>query len=126
MKVVEITMDAGLPVTTAVLEITDSANPQSGAYGIDLNDAGDLGVVSFRGSDSIRVFDPVEMVFLGSAIPMEFTACNGSVVFGDQPKQLVIEHTPNWVDPAGPDDNIRGIPDNCEGGVAQPNRIHGV
>ncbi len=60
------------------------------AYGIDLTDEGDRGVVSFRGSDAVRIFDTATNTFIGSAIDMLFPAEQRD---GDEPKQLVISHT---------------------------------
>ena len=95
VKVVEIVMVKGVPVTTFVANIDDVDNRQREAYGIDLTDAGDRGVVSFRGSDSIRIFDTTTLSFVGPVIPLEFISCNGERRFGDEPKQLVIDHTNN-------------------------------
>ena len=95
VKVVEIALVEGLPVTTFVANIDDVDNRQFEAYGIDLTDAGDRGVVSFRRSESIRIFDATTLSFVGPVIPLEFTTCTGETIFGDEPKQLVIDHTTN-------------------------------
>jgi YVTN family beta-propeller protein len=124
VRVVEITMEGGNPVSTFVTNIEDASITQSGSYGVDLNDAGDLGVVSFRFSDAVRFFDPTTNTFIGLPIPMEFTTGEG-VVTGSEPKQLVISHgfdcNGNGIfdqcdiaDSASPDENDNGIPDECE------------
>ncbi len=93
VRVVEISMFEGFPVTNFVADIDDMVNRQFGAYGIDLMDSGDLGVVSFRASDSVRIFDTSTLSFVGTPISMRFTTCDGETRFGDEPKQLVISHT---------------------------------
>ena len=82
-------------MTTFVANIDDVDNRQFEAYGIDLTDAGDRGVVSFRRSDTVRIFDATTLSFVGPVIPLEFTTCTGKSIFGDEPKQLVIDHTTN-------------------------------
>ena len=89
VKVADVT--PGNPPDTAFnQDITDGTLFES--YGIDLTDEGDRGVVSFRGSDSVRIFDTATLAFTGSEIPMEFDPGTGTI-FGSEPKQLVITHT---------------------------------
>lgn len=71
------------PVVTLVTNIVDGTQFQ--AYGIDLSADGSLGLVSFRGSDSVRIFSTATLDWVGPAIPMQFGAQNGN-----EPKQLVI------------------------------------
>ncbi len=92
VRVVEITTVEGLPVTTFVENIDDAGDPQFESYGIDLTDAGDRGMVSFRGSRTVRIFDTATRTFSGPPIPMEL-ATPGGTIFGSEPKQLVITHT---------------------------------
>ena len=92
VEVVEITMVEGLPVTTFVANIDDPDNRQFEAYGIDLTDAGDRGLVSFRSSRTVRIFDTATLRFVGRVIPMEFAGCSGAI-FSSEPKQLVIAHS---------------------------------
>jgi hypothetical protein len=85
-----VTVTPGNPPTTTFLQdITDAT--QSESYGIDLTDDGTRGVVSFRGSDTVRIFDPVNLTFIGSPIDMQFGVGTG-MIFGSEPKQLVISH----------------------------------
>ena len=79
------------PVTTFAQDIMDVT--QSESYGIDLTDEGDRGVVSFRGSETVRIFDTATLSFVGSVIPMQFVVPGNDPIFGDEPKQLVISHT---------------------------------
>ena len=85
------------PVTTFAQDIMDVT--QSESYGIDLTDEGDRGVVSFRGSETVRIFDTATLSFVGSVIPMLFDPGDGTIE-GSEPKQLVISHAPP--DPATP------------------------
>jgi len=71
------------PVVALVTNITTSTESQ--AYGIDLTADGSLGLVSFRGSDSVRIFSTATLDWVGPAIPMQFGAQTGN-----EPKQLVI------------------------------------
>lgn len=71
------------PVVTLVTNITSAT--ESGAYGIDLTADGSLGLVSFRGRDTVQLFNPTTLEFIGAPILMQF----GSQ-FGNEPKQLVI------------------------------------
>jgi hypothetical protein len=112
VKVVEISMVGGLPVTTFMANIDDVDNRQSEAYGIDLTNTGDQGVVSFRGSDTVRIFDAMTLSFVGPPIPMEVTTCSGATPSGDEPKQLVINHTSNCL--GAPDCNQNGTRDFCD------------
>jgi hypothetical protein len=79
------------PVTTFSQDITDVTLSES--YGVDLTDEGDRGVVSFRGSDTVRIFDTATLSFVGSVIPMQFDPGDGTID-GSEPKQLVISHSP--------------------------------
>ena len=89
VKVVDVT--PGNPPDTAFnQDITDGTLFDS--YGIDLTDEGDRGVVSFRSSDAVRIFDTATLSFTGSPILMEFGEGEGTI-FGSEPKQLVITHT---------------------------------
>lgn len=92
VRVVEISLVEGSLQTTLVTDIVDSSIVQRYAYGIDLTDDGSRGVVSFRGSDTIRIFDTQSNTFIGAPIPMEFTTCNDTI-FGTGPRQLVIAHS---------------------------------
>jgi len=89
VKVSDVT--PGNPPDTAFnQDITDVT--QSESYGIDLTDEGDRGVVSFRGSDAVRIFDTATLSFVGPVIDMAFDPGTGTI-FGSEPKQLVITHT---------------------------------
>lgn len=72
-----------VPVLALVTNITDVT--QSEAYGIDLTADGSLGLVSFRGSDTVRIFSTATLDFVGPVIPMQFGEQTGN-----EPKQLVI------------------------------------
>ena len=87
VKVVAIT--PGTPPTTAFVQNIQDVT-QSESYGIDLTDEGDRGVVSFRNSDTVRIFDTATLSFIGSVIPMQF---DSGEIEGSEPKQLVISHT---------------------------------
>ncbi|MEX1255828.1 MAG: beta-propeller fold lactonase family protein [Dehalococcoidia bacterium] len=85
-------VDAGPPPDTTFLQTIDDTD-ESESYGIDLTDEGDRGMVSYRGSNTVRIFDTATLSFTGSAIPMEFDPGTG-MIFGSEPKQLVITHSP--------------------------------
>jgi YVTN family beta-propeller protein len=74
------------PTTNFVQDIQDVT--QSESYGIDLTTEGDRGVVSFRSSGTVRIFDTATLSFVGAVIPMLFEDNEGS-----EPKQLVITNT---------------------------------
>ena len=95
VEVVQIDLSSGTPVTTQVTTFPGiPENDQDEPYGIDLTDAGDRGVVSFRESDTVRIFDTTTNSYIGPVIFLEFTSCGGErTFFGDEPKQLVIDHT---------------------------------
>ena len=90
VKVVAIT--PGTPPTTAFVQNIQDVT-QSEAYGIDLTDEGDRGVVSFRDSDTARIFDTATLSFVGSVIDMQFPDPGNDPIEGSEPKQLVISHT---------------------------------
>jgi DNA-binding beta-propeller fold protein YncE len=85
VRVVDVT--PGNPPTTAFDQDIEDAD-QSESYGIDLTTEGDRGVVSFRYSDTVRIFDTATLSFIGPVIPMLFEDNEGS-----EPKQLVITNT---------------------------------
>ena len=74
------------PTTTFDQNIQDVT--QSESYGIDLTGEGDRGVVSFRSSGTVRIFDTATLEFIGPVIPMLFEDNEGL-----EPKQLVITRT---------------------------------
>lgn len=66
-------------------EVTDPVGPpQRGAYGVDIAPDGSVGMVSWRWSESVQVFDPNTLEMLGAPISTR-TATDGG-----EPKQLVI------------------------------------
>ncbi|MEX0800810.1 MAG: beta-propeller fold lactonase family protein [Dehalococcoidia bacterium] len=81
----------GDPPTTAFLQDIQDVT-QSESYGVDLTDEGDRGLVSFRGSNTVRIFDVATLSFIGPVIDMQFDPGTGTI-FGSEPKQLVISHT---------------------------------
>jgi YVTN family beta-propeller protein len=89
VRVVDVT--PGNPPTTSFLQDIQDVT-QSRSYGVDLTDEGDRGLVSFRDSDTVRIFDVATLSFIGPVIDMEFDPGTGTI-FGDEPKQLVISHT---------------------------------
>lgn len=86
-----VTVTPGDPPTTTFLADIDSGE-QSEAYGIDLTDEGDRGLVSFRRSHSVLIFDTATLSFVGPVIPMVFDTGEGNIL-GSEPKQLVISHS---------------------------------
>ncbi len=121
VRVVDIDLSGGTPVTSFLQNIDFS--PESESYGIDLTDDGRIGVVSFRNSDTVVIFDAVALSAISAAIPMSF---NGGATLGNEPKQLVIAHEFEDCNENGNPDNLdissgasedcqpNGIPDECE------------
>ena len=107
VKVVEVDLSGGTPVTTLVTNIEDVTMNQFQSYGIDLTDQGLLGVVSFRGSNMVRIFDAKMFAFIGQPILMQFTAPGQDPISGRSPRQLVIAHAPD-------DCNNNGFADHCD------------